>query len=155
MQTHIKPGEIWLDVDGNRIQAHGASIFYENGKYFWYGEDKTYTRRKGKLWTWGIRCYSSTDLVNWKDEGHIIKPVPNDKTSLFHPNRRMDRPHIIKNNQTGKYVLWLKYCDGAHYAILTADAFLGPYIVVNSCFRPYGRKALFSVYPPPVGHPSE
>ncbi|SCP98848.1 hypothetical protein [Anaerobium acetethylicum] len=37
MQTHIKPGQIWLDTKGARIQAHGAGIYYENGYYYWYG----------------------------------------------------------------------------------------------------------------------
>lgn len=141
MQTHILPGQIWRDTNGERIQAHGASVFYENGKYYWYGEDKSHTRKKGKVWTWGIRCYSSSDLVNWEDLGHIIAPEPDDPKSIFHPNRRMDRPHIIKNKKTGKYVLWLKYCDKAHFAILTADALLGPYTLVNPFFQPYGRKA--------------
>lgn len=140
MQTHIKPGEIWLDTKGERIQAHGAGMFFEDGWYYWYGEDKSHTRKKGKLWTWGIKCYRSQDLVNWEDLGHIIEPAPDDKTSIFHPNRRMDRPHIIKNTRTGKYVLWLKYCDKAHFAILTADALLGPYTLVNPFFQPDGRK---------------
>ena len=47
MQTHILPGQIWRDTNGERIQAHGASVFYENGKYYWYGEDKSHTRKKG------------------------------------------------------------------------------------------------------------
>ena len=141
MQTHIKPGDIWLDTKGERIQAHGGSMFYENGWYYWYGEDKSHTRKKGKLWTWVIKCYRSEDLVNWEDLGHIIEPTPDDKTSIFHPNRRMDRPHIIKNTKTGKYVLWLKYNDKAHFAILTADALTGPYTLVNPFFPPDGRKA--------------
>lgn len=141
MQTHICPGQVWLDTKGERIQAHGASMFYENGKYYWYGEDKTYTRKKGKLWTWGIKCYCSTDLVNWEDAGHIIEPTPDDKKSIFHPNRRMDRPHIIRNEKNGKYVLWLKYNDKSHFAVMTADTLLGPYTLVNPFLQPYGRKA--------------
>ena len=141
MQTHIYPGEVWMDTNGKRIEAHGGSIFCEEGFYYWYGEDKSHTRKKGKTWTWGIKCYRSADLVNWEDLGHIVKPMPDDKDSLFHPNRRLDRPHIVKNEKTGKYVLWLKYCDKAHFAILTADALLGPYTMVNPFFQPYGRKA--------------
>lgn len=141
MQTHIYPGKVWLDTKGERIQAHGASMFYEDSWYYWYGEDKTYTRKEGKLWTWGIKCYRSQDLMNWEDLGHIIKPVPEDKKSIFHPNRRMDRPHIIKNQKTGKYVLWLKYCDKSHFAVLTADRLLGSYTLVDPFFQPDGRKA--------------
>lgn len=137
----ICPGKVWLDTKGKRIQAHGGSMFYENGMYYWYGEDKTFTRKKGRLWTWGINCYRSKDLYNWEDLGHIIEPVLDDKKSIFHSNRRMDRPHIIKNERTGKYVLWLKYCDKAHFAVLTADSLLGPYTLVDPFLQPYGKKA--------------
>lgn len=137
----ISPGKIWVDTKGKPIQAHGGSMFYENGFYYWYGEDKTFTRKKGKLWTWGINCYRSTDLYNWEDCGHIIEPVLDDKNSIFYPTRRMDRPHIIKNEKTGKYVLWLKYCDKMHFAVLTADAFMGPYVLETAYLRPYEKKA--------------
>ncbi|MCF0135299.1 MAG: family 43 glycosylhydrolase, partial [Lachnospiraceae bacterium] len=100
----------------------------------------TYTRKKGKIWTWGIRCYSSEDLINWKDEGHIIDPKPDDKDSLFHPFRRLDRPHLLFNPGTGKYVLWLKYNDKAHFSVLTADHLKGPYSLVDAFLQPDGRK---------------
>lgn len=140
MQDRILPGQPWLDTRGNRIQAHGGSMLYENGVYYWYGEDKSHTGKKGKIWTWGIRCYRSKDLVHWEDMGHILSPEPEDRHSLFHPNRRMDRPHILKHPRTGQYVLWLKFCDKAHFAVLTADALPGPYTLVKPFLQPYGRK---------------
>lgn len=140
MKQTIQPGQVWLDTKGERIQAHGGSVWYEDGFYYWYGEDKSHTRKKGKIWTWGIRCYRSRDLVNWEDMGYMIQPEPDQPDSIFHPNRRMDRPHILKNPHTGKYVLWLKYCDQAHFAVLTADAFLGPYTLHMPVYRPEGRK---------------
>lgn len=136
----IKPGQPWLDSDGKRIQAHGASVFYENGTFYWYGENKEHTDGKSKIWTWGIRAYSSTDLYNWKDEGLIIKPDQKNKKSPLHPARKIDRPHIIFCKKTGKYVCWLKYCDTMHFSLMTADRFLGPYVMINSCFQPYGKK---------------
>lgn len=141
LMDYIYPGKPWMDTDGNRIEAHGGSVFYENGVYYWYGEDKSHTSKKGKIWTWGVRCYSSTDLCAWKDEGHIIPPEPENRKSVLYPNRRLDRPHIIKNRKTGKYVCWLKYNDKSHFAVLTADNLLGPYFLVNAFLQPYGRKA--------------
>lgn len=141
MYNSIKPGQVWLDTEGERIQAHGGSVYYEDGRYYWYGEDKSHTRKKGKLWTWGVRAYSSTDLYNWRNEGHIIPPEPEDKKSIFYPERRLDRPHIIQNPRTGKYVCWLKYCDKAHFAVLAAESLLGPYTLVTPFLQPYGRKA--------------
>ena len=138
----IRPGKEWLDTDGNTIEAHGGSLFFEEGTFYWYGENKDHTDGVSKIWTWGIKCYSSQDLYNWKYEGYLIKPEPDDENSMLHPFRRMDRPHIIYNQETGKYVCWLKFSgDDACFSILTADRFLGPYEMVREHLRPFGKRA--------------
>ena len=81
MRNCFEPGKVWLDTDGKRIHAHGGSILYENGTYYWYGENKEHSDGKNGVWHWGVRCYSSRDLYNWKDEGVIIPPDLNDETS--------------------------------------------------------------------------
>lgn len=144
MQYHsIRPGKEWLDTAGKPIQAHGASIYQEKDTYYWIGENKEFTDGKNKkIWTWGIRMYSSKDLYNWEDCGLIVEPDVKNKKSPLHPSRKMDRPHLLFNKRTGKYILWLKYFDkGCHYTILSADSLKGPYRIVNECLRPYGRKA--------------
>ena len=144
MQTekndHFYPGKKWLDDKGVPIEAHGGTMYQEDGVYYWLGEDKSHTSQKGKIWTWGVRLYSSIDLYNWKDEGHIVEPQSNDRKSLFHPYRRLDRPHLLKNPHTGKYVLWLKYSDKSHYSILTADDIRGPYQLDKVFFQPFDHK---------------
>jgi len=74
MSVSFHPGVIWLDTDGKPIQAHGGGILYENGIYYWYGENKDsenyLDESKGFLHrvdVIGISCYSSTDLLNWKN----------------------------------------------------------------------------------------
>lgn len=39
---YFYPGRIWLDTDGNPIQAHGGGILYDklSRTYYWYGEYK-------------------------------------------------------------------------------------------------------------------
>lgn len=68
MYTAFTPGAPWLDTDGKRIQAHGGQIFQENGTYYWLGENKDHTTGEDEVWTWGVRLYSSNDLMNWQDE---------------------------------------------------------------------------------------
>lgn len=34
------PGRVWLDTEGKRIQAHGGSVIFIDGVYYWYGENK-------------------------------------------------------------------------------------------------------------------
>lgn len=39
---YYHPGRIWLDTEGNPIQAHGGGILYDDRSrtYYWYGEYK-------------------------------------------------------------------------------------------------------------------
>lgn len=145
MYHSICPGKEWLDTKGNRIQAHGGSVMYENGMYYWYGENKEKTTGDSPIWHWGVRCYSSKDLYNWEDCGIIIPPEPDNPQSSLHPYAKMDRPHIIYNKKTGKYVCWMKIMNDEEktqtVTVLVADQLLGPYIKVREGFRPLGMNA--------------
>lgn len=137
----IRPGQVWLDTEGKRIQAHGGSVMYLDGTYYWYGENKEKTDWAKHIWHWGVRCYASKDLYNWEDKGIIIPPVPDDPESPLHPSRCMDRPHIIYNQKTKKFVAWLKIMESGgiqDMTVLTADNFLGPYTIVKEGLRPFG-----------------
>lgn len=142
--SSIRPGQVWLDTNGNRIQAHGGSIMYLDDTYYWYGENKEKTVPGSGIWHWGVRCYASKDLYNWEDKGLIIPPELDDLTSSLHPSACMDRPHIIYNAQTKKYVAWLKIMNKDQTqseTVLTADAFLGPYTKVREGLRPLNMSA--------------
>ncbi|MGX1274876.1 family 43 glycosylhydrolase [Streptomyces phaeoluteigriseus] len=141
-QTHIRPGRPWLDTDGRRIQAHGGSILHVGGTFYWYGENKEKTLPGSGIWHWGIRCYASRDLVNWEDRGLIIPPEPDDPTSPLHPAQQVDRPHIIHDRRTGRFVCWLKIMGELQQStVLVADAVEGPYRIVRTGLRPLGMSA--------------
>ena len=77
--SSFRPGKVWQDQDGNKIQAHGGQVQKltvtdkETGelseKWWWVGEDKT------KGYRGGICAYSSDDLYNWKFEGVVMRNV--------------------------------------------------------------------------------
>jgi hypothetical protein len=109
MNKTFKPGEVWLDTDGKPIQAHGGGIFYENGVYYWYGENKdgdTWEGNWHRVDVIGISCYSSTDLLNWKNEGVVLRANPANPESDLHPSKVLERPKVLHNPKTGKYVLY-------------------------------------------------
>lgn len=142
----IYPGKVWLDTNGNRIQAHGGSIMYIDGVYYWYGENKEKTDGVNGIWHWGVKCYSSTDLYNWEDRGIIIPPEPDDPTSSLHPESCMDRPHIIYNKKTKKYVCWMKIMNKDSFqtqteTVMVANHILGPYTKVKEGLQPLGMNA--------------
>lgn len=144
MYNSFRPGQIWLDTEGKRIHAHGGSVIFIDGVYYWYGENKEKTKPDNGIWHWGVRCYKSTDLYNWEDCGLIIPPEPDDPKSSLHPSACMDRPHIVYNDKTKKYVCRLKIMQDGNVqtqTILTADKFLGPYTKIREGSRPLGMSA--------------
>jgi len=100
----LRPGKTWLDTKGKRIQAHGGSVFHKDGIYYWYGENKEKSVKGSVIWHWGVRCYASKDLYNWEDKGLLIPPQPDDPNSPLYPSVCLDRPHILYNEKTKKYV---------------------------------------------------
>lgn len=140
----IRPGAVWLDTKGERIQAHGGSVTYLDGAYYWYGENKQFTDPDKNIWHWGVRCYRSVDLYNWEDLGVIIPPETDDPESSLHPSSMMDRPHIIYNKKTKKFVCWLKimHRDGTQSeTVMTADSLTGPYTKVREGLYPLDMSA--------------
>lgn len=138
----ITPGQVWLDTKGERIQAHGGSILYLDGTFYWYGENKEKTLPGSGIWHWGIRCYASKDLYNWDDLGLIIPPEPDDPESPLHPAKHVDRPHIVHDRRTGRFVCWIKIMGEVQEStVLVADALTGPYRVVRTGLRPIGMGA--------------
>jgi beta-galactosidase len=147
----LKPGQIWNDTDGNPINAHGGGILYDKGIYYWFGEIK-----KGKTWrvpyitSWecyrakaeGVSCYSSKDLYHWKYEGVALAPNQTDSTSDIHTSKVIERPKVIYNEKTKKYVMWV-HIDSEDYSYASAGVAIsdkpqGPYTYLGS-FRPNGQ----------------
>jgi hypothetical protein len=139
----FRPGQVWLDTEGKAIQAHGGSLIEVDGTFYWYGENKEFTTGQTDVWHWGVRCYASTDLYNWTDLGLIVPPETEDKASPLHPSAKMDRPHIIHNARTGKFVCWIKVMGDLAQTrvILTADQITGPYTLVCKDMLPVGMSA--------------
>lgn len=140
-------GEQWLDTAGNPLNAHGAGMLYHDGKYYLYGEYK-----KGKTilpeWaTWecyrtdvtGVSCYSSPDLENWTFEGIVLPAVPDDPDHDLHPSKVLERPKVVYNAKTGKFVMWA-HVESADYSkaaagVAISDSPTGPFTYIGS-FRP-------------------
>ncbi len=136
----IRPGREWLDTNGKPIQAHGFSVFWNEQEklWYWYGENKEFTKKGGTVWTWGIRYYTSGDLYNWDDRGLLIPPGE-DLNEPLHPTYCIDRPHIIFCEKTGKYVCWIKVMasEVAQFMIvMQSDRFEGPYEYVHRFYNP-------------------
>lgn len=137
-EKSIVPGEVWKDTNGEPINAHGAGIVYANNRYYWFGE------KRGRGASEGVNVYSSADLYTWKHEGLALSPDYADTTSDIARGCVMERPKVIYNNKTGKYVMWFhlelrgKGYSAARTAVAVSDGVTGPYKFLYS-FRPNGN----------------
>lgn len=128
----MKNGQIWQDVNGNDIQAHGGCIMQFEGKYYWYGEHKGIDNTPGTCRTdvIGISCYSSDNLHDWTYEG-LALAAENDEKSMLHPKNVLERPKVIYNEKTKKYVMWA-HVDSPDYVfagagVAVSDSPKGPF----------------------------
>lgn len=141
-------GRPYYDTNGNQIQAHGGQIqpFTVDGqtKYYWVGEDKTNDYLPGD----GVHVYTSTDLYNWTDEGLALRTMKRvediDNDDYFHAlygdlnaeeravifasldrnNSVIERPKMLYNKSTGKYVIWF-HADYGDYSKADAGVAIG------------------------------
>lgn len=130
----ISSGKVWRDTDGNVINAHGGGILFYQGKYYWFGEHRPDT---GFVTEKGINCYSSTDLCHWKAEG-IVLPVSNEKGSEIEKGCIMERPKVIYNEKTKRFVMWFHLelkgqgYGSARAAVAVSESPTGPYHFIRS-----------------------
>ena len=166
-------GETMYDTNGNQIQAHGGQIqkLTVDGvtKWYWIGEDKTNDYRP----CGGIHMYSSEDLYNWKDEGVVLKTMESmeqfesdpyfkelygnetqeQKEEVFvdldKNNCVMERPKMLYNEKTDKYVIWF-HADGrypgsdadygkAKAGVAIGDSPTGPFKLLGSYKLDYDK----------------
>lgn len=125
------PGQIWTDNNGLHINAHGGGILHHQGTYYWYGEHKI-EGDAGNYAQVGVHCYSSKDLYNWKDEGIALK-ISDDAQSPIAKGCILERPKVVYNSKTGKYVMWFhlelkgKAYSAAYAGVAVADKPAGPF----------------------------
>ncbi|EON75986.1 hypothetical protein ADIS_3574 [Lunatimonas lonarensis] len=106
--NQIKPGRLWFDSKGERINAHGGCVIYHNGVYYWYGEHKVEGLSEKEHADGGIHCYASYNLVDWHDQGMVLNLTKKDTLSDLAFDANQDRPKVVYNEETRKFVLFFK-----------------------------------------------
>lgn len=143
--TDFHPGELWLDNNGVHINAHGGGILVHEGTFYWFGEHKI-EGTAGNLAHVGVHCYSSKDLYNWQDEGISLSVVMDPEHEIA-KGRTIERPKVIYNEKTKKFVMWFhlepydretpegaieNVRNGARSALAISDKVTGPYVYLHS-----------------------
>lgn len=129
----VTNGIQFKDTNGNIVHAHGGGMIKANGYYYWFGEN-----RNANGTFKAVSVYRSSDLKNWEYRNDVL--TSSSATELNISN--IERPKVIYNSATGKYVLWMHKENGLDYgearvAVATSSTVDGNYTYVGS-YRPLG-----------------
>ena len=132
----IQNGLLWKTDEGETVQAHAPGFVRVGDIWYMCGEDRS------NWWNPDVNLYSSTDLVHWKFERKIIQNGVT--TPELGSSRMIERPKLLYNKKTDKYVVWCHY-ESSNYgaseaACFECDSVNGPYQYVWSG-RPLGVKS--------------
>jgi len=128
-KTSILNGQDFTDINGTVITAHGGGFLKVGDYYYWLGEN----RKNGVF----VSCYRSKDLMNWEFRADLLTRESN--PALDRAN--IERPKVIYNEKTKKYIMWMHYEYGRDYsyaraAVAFSDNIEKPFTFLKS-FRPF------------------
>ena len=126
------PGSAWHDTSGNALQIHGLGIVKVGSTWYAYGENKAGETSSNTSFQ-SIPCYSSTNLSTWTFQGNALSLQ---SSGDLGPSRIVERPKVIYNASTGKYVMWM-HIDNTSYSeakagVAVSSTPCGPYTYLGS-----------------------
>ncbi|KUO03119.1 family 43 glycosylhydrolase [Streptomyces caeruleatus] len=130
----VTNGTQFTDTSGNPVHAHGGGVIKVGSYYYWFGEH----RNSDNTFRY-VDAYRSTDLKNWEFRNHVL--TQSSAAELATAN--IERPKVMYNASTGKFVMWMHKENGTDYsearaAVAVSDTVDGNYTWQGS-FRPLGQ----------------
>ncbi|WP_030839113.1 RICIN domain-containing protein [Streptomyces sp. NRRL S-475] len=130
----ITNGTQFTDTSGSPVHAHGGGILKAGSYYYWFGEH----RNADNTFRY-VDAYRSTDLKNWEFRNHVLTEASDPELATAN----IERPKVMYNASTGKFVMWMHKENGTDYsearaAVAVSDTVDGDYTWKGS-FRPLGQ----------------
>jgi hypothetical protein len=119
------------DTAGNVVHAHGGGVIQVGTYYYWFGEN----RNANNTFRY-VSAYRSTDLKNWEFRNNVL--TQSSAAELNAAN--IERPKVIYNSSTGRYVMWMHKEGASDYsearAAVASSATVDGTYTYHGSFRP-------------------
>jgi hypothetical protein len=130
-QVTVTNATQFTDTTGAVVHAHGGGVIKVGTYYYWFGEN-----RNADNTFKAVSAYRSTDLKTWEFRNNVLTQASDPELAVAN----IERPKVIFNSTTGKYVLWMHKENGSDYtqsraAVAVSDTIDGNYTYRGS-FRP-------------------
>ncbi|MTE17894.1 family 43 glycosylhydrolase [Streptomyces sp. TRM43335] len=130
----VDNGVRFTDTSGDPLHAHGGGVLKVGSYYYWFGEhrnaDNTFR---------AVSAYRSTNLRDWEFRRHVLTQRSDPELAVAN----IERPKVMYNRRTGRFVMWIHKENGRDYgearaAVATSSTVDGDYTWHGS-FRPLGH----------------
>lgn len=123
----------FTDTAGDVVHAHGGGVLKAGSYYYWFGEN----RNADNSFRY-VSVYRSTDLRTWEFRNNVLTQSSDSELA----SAGIERPKVIYNSTTHKYVMWMHKETATDYsearvAVAESDTVDGNYTYLGS-FRPLG-----------------
>jgi hypothetical protein len=129
----VTNGVQFTDTSGNVVHAHGGGILQHGGYYWWFGEN-----RNADNTFRAVSVYRSTDLRSWEFRNNVLTPAAAGELQ----GANIERPKVIYNAATGRFVMWMHKENGVDYgearAAVASSATIDGTYSYHGSFRPLG-----------------
>jgi hypothetical protein len=130
----IANGTQFRDTAGNVLHAHGGGVLKVDNYYYWFGEN----RNPNNTFR-AVSVYRSTDLRNWEFRNNVLTSGSAAELNVAN----IERPKVIYNASTGRYVMWMHKENGSNYsearAAVASSATVDGAYTYHGSFRPFGQ----------------
>ena len=127
----VTSGTQFTDTTGAVVHAHGGGVIKVGAYYYWFGEN-----RNADNTFKAVSVYRSADLRTWEFRRDVLTRSSDPELAVAN----IERPKVIYNSTTGKFVMWMHKENGSDYnqaraAVAVSDTVDGDYAWRGS-FRP-------------------
>jgi hypothetical protein len=130
----VTNGTQFRDVNGGPVHAHGGGVLKVGSYYYWFGEN-----RNANNTFRAVSAYRSTDMVSWEFRGDVLTQSSASELNVAN----IERPKVIYNASTGRYVMWMHKENGSDYgearAAVASSATVDGAYTWHGSFRPLGH----------------
>ncbi|MEU4158592.1 RICIN domain-containing protein [Actinoplanes sp. NPDC026670] len=129
----ITNGVQFTDTSGAGVHAHGGGVLKVGAYWYWFGEN-----RNADDTFRAVSVYRSTDLRNWEFRNNVLTSSSASELG----SAKIERPKVIYNASTGRYVMWMHKENGTDYgearAAVASSATIDGTYTYHGSFRPFG-----------------
>ncbi|MBL7258008.1 RICIN domain-containing protein [Paractinoplanes lichenicola] len=130
----IANGVQFTDTAGAGVHAHGGGVLKAGSYWYWFGEN-----RNADDTFRAVSVYRSADLRTWEFRNNVLTS----SSAAELGNAKIERPKVVYNAATGRFVMWMHKENGTDYgearaAVASASTIDGTYTYHGS-FRPLNQ----------------